>query len=68
MVGSQQVAGLVCWFVQYTDTVVGGQFMGAGQFGHEEDIQGSLPWPESDRVVVPRLMGLLEQVGCKVSW
>ena len=58
MVGSQQVTVLVCRSVQYTDIVAGGGFVGAGQPRQEEDVQGALPWPESDRVIVSRLIGL----------
>ena len=39
MVGSQQVAWLVCRSVQYTDSVLLAGLVGAGQLGHQEDIE-----------------------------
>ena len=68
MVWSQQVAGLVGRSVQYADTILGDGPVGAGEFGHQEDIERSLPGPVPGHVPVAWLVCLLEQIGWNVRW
>ena len=66
MVWPKNVTGLVGWSVQYADIVADRRLVGTGQLWHQQEIERSLPRPELDRVVVSRLVCLLEQISRNV--
>ena len=68
MVGSKQVAWLVCRPVQYTDTVLCAGPVGAGELGHQEDIERSLPGPIPGCIPVAWLVCLLKHISRNISW
>ena len=68
MVWPQKVAGLVGRSVQDTDTVLGAGPVGAGQFRHQEDIEGSLPGPIPGCIPVAWLVCLLKHISRNISW
>ena len=68
VVRSQEVAGLVGRSVQYTDTVFVAGPVGAGELGHQEDIERSLPGPKTGHVPVARLVCLFKHKGWNICW
>ena len=68
MVGPQQVAGLSGRVVENADIVADARLVGTWQSWYKEDIEWSLPWPKSYRVIVAWLVSLLKDISLLVNW